>query len=86
MLKSFSHQLKKLFLSLIRLYQNFSPFHWRLFRALFLSDRTCRFRPTCSEYAYQAIQKYGILKGCFLGFKRIIRCHPLTKGGYDPLK
>ena len=47
---------------------------------------SCRFTPTCSEYAYQAIDKYGILKGSWLGLKRLVRCHPFNAGGYDPLK
>lgn len=46
----------------------------------------CKFYPTCSEYTKQAIQKYGTLKGLFLGIKRIIRCNPFSKGGYDPVK
>lgn len=46
----------------------------------------CRFVPTCSEYAYEAIEKYGVLKGGFLSVKRLIRCNPFSKGGYDPLK
>lgn len=46
----------------------------------------CKFYPTCSEYTKQAVEKYGSFKGCFLGFKRIIRCNPFSKGGYDPLK
>jgi uncharacterized protein len=45
----------------------------------------CRFHPTCSQYTYEAIDKYGIFKGCWLGLKRIIRCNPLSKGGYDPI-
>ena len=44
----------------------------------------CKFFPTCSDYTYQAIKKYGLLKGAIKGFKRIIRCHPFNKGGYDP--
>ena len=46
----------------------------------------CKFYPTCSEYTKQAIEKYGALKGTFLGVKRILRCNPFSKGGYDPLK
>ena len=46
----------------------------------------CKFYPTCSEYTKQAIEKYGLLKGIFLGFIRILKCNPFSKGGYDPLK
>ena len=46
----------------------------------------CKYYPTCSEYTKQAIDKYGALKGSFLGIKRILRCNPFSKGGYDPLK
>lgn len=46
----------------------------------------CKYYPTCSEYTKQAIQKYGCIKGIFLGVKRIIKCNPFSKGGYDPLK
>ena len=46
----------------------------------------CKYYPTCSEYTKQAIKKYGFCKGCFLGFIRILKCNPFSKGGYDPLK
>ena len=46
---------------------------------------TCRFVPTCSEYAIQAIKKYGPLKGTYLAIKRILRCHPWGGSGYDPV-
>ena len=46
----------------------------------------CKFYPTCSEYSIQAIEKYGVLKGIFLTIKRILRCNPFSKGGYDPLR
>jgi len=46
---------------------------------------TCRFIPTCSEYALEAVQKYGAVKGSYLAAKRILRCHPFSKGGYDPV-
>lgn len=47
---------------------------------------SCRFTPTCSEYAMQAIQKYGALRGVYLGGRRLLRCHPFHPGGYDPVK
>ena len=46
----------------------------------------CRFQPTCSEYAYSAIEKYGVIKGGILAFWRVLRCTPFSKGGYDPVK
>lgn len=46
----------------------------------------CRFTPTCSEYAAEAIAKYGFLKGSVLGVKRLSRCHPFSEGGYDPVR
>ena len=46
----------------------------------------CKYYPTCSEYTKQAIEKYGFFKGIFLGFIRILKCNPFSKGGYDPLK
>ncbi len=63
-------------LQLIRLYQRFiSP-------AL---PPSCRFTPTCSHYTYEAIERYGVFKGGWLGIKRIARCHPLNPGGFDPV-
>jgi putative membrane protein insertion efficiency factor len=47
---------------------------------------SCRFYPTCSAYFIQALEKYGFFKGSFLGVKRLLKCHPLHKGGYDPLR
>ena len=46
----------------------------------------CRFEPTCSEYAMQAVEKYGALRGTWMGVKRILRCQPLCKGGHDPVR
>ncbi len=45
----------------------------------------CIYRPTCSQYAIEAIEKYGALKGSWLAFKRILRCNPFAEGGYDPV-
>lgn len=67
--------MKKILLFLISLYQKISK----------LTPPVCRFYPTCSEYTKQAIIKYGILKGGWLGIKRISRCHPGNEGGYDPV-
>ena len=46
----------------------------------------CRFEPTCSEYAREAVEKYGALKGSWMGVKRLLRCQPFCKGGHDPVK
>lgn len=50
-----------------------------------LPPNTCRFYPTCSHYAYQAVYKYGALKGGWMGVKRIARCNPFNQGGFDPV-
>ena len=69
--------MRKIFIFLIKFYQKaISPF----------LGRRCRFYPTCSEYTKQAVEKYGALKGSYLGLTRILKCHPFHKGGYDPLK
>ncbi|NCD00648.1 membrane protein insertion efficiency factor YidD [bacterium] len=77
--------LEKLVIFLIRFYQKTLSFDHGLLK-IFYPNGYCRFKPTCSEYTIQAIEKYGIIKGGFKGIKRIIRCNPWNKGGYDPLK
>jgi len=66
---------KIIFLKLIKAYQFFSR----------LTPPTCRFSPTCSQYTYEAVEKFGLLKGLYLGIKRILKCHPYNKGGFDPV-
>ena len=50
-----------------------------------LKPPTCRFRPTCSAYAIEALEKHGALKGTLLAVRRLVRCHPFTEAGYDPV-
>lgn len=69
---------------LIRGYQKLFSFD-HSFWAKYVNYRVCIYHPSCSEYTYQAIDKYGIFKGSYLGFKRILRCNPLSKGGLDPV-
>jgi putative membrane protein insertion efficiency factor len=69
--------MKKVLLWLIDFYRKgISPY----------TPPSCRFIPTCSEYARQAVQKYGALKGSWLALRRLLKCHPFHKGGYDPLE
>jgi len=77
--------MKSLYLILIRFYQKYLSFDTGAFHYLFPSVGTCRFTPTCSQYMYQAVVKYGILHGSFMGLKRFLRCHPGNPGGYDPV-
>ena len=68
--------MKRLLLSMIRFYRLYlSP----------LKPGCCRFIPTCSEYALVAIERFGAAKGTWLAVRRILRCHPFCKGGYDPV-
>jgi len=69
--------MKILITGIIRIYQKIiSP----------LFPPSCRFQPTCSEYAVQAVNKYGVIKGSFKAAYRILRCNPFNKGGYDPVE
>jgi putative membrane protein insertion efficiency factor len=68
--------MRWIFLILIRFYQRFiSP----------LTPPSCIYKPSCSHYAYEAISKYGVLKGGWMATRRILRCHPWGPGGYDPV-
>jgi putative membrane protein insertion efficiency factor len=69
--------VKKILIFLVKAYKKYiSP----------ILPNSCRFYPTCSEYAMGAINKYGVLKGSIKSIYRILRCNPLNKGGYDPVK
>ena len=67
--------MKQLLLFLIRIYRRFSS----------LTPPRCRFYPTCSAYAYEAIERFGVFKGLYLSIKRLLKCHPFCEGGYDPV-
>ncbi len=77
--------VKKAILRFITFYQKTSFFHGYIFRMFFMTDKICRFTPTCSRYTYLTVEKYGAVKGLLLGLRRIVRCHPWNKGGYDPV-
>ena len=68
--------MKNLVIFLIKLYQ-------KLISPLF--PNKCRFMPSCSHYAVEAVYKFGVLKGCFLAIRRIGKCHPFNPGGFDPV-
>ena len=69
--------MTRFFIAVIHGYQTYiSPLH----------RPTCRFQPTCSQYAVEAIEKYGVIKGSGMAIWRILRCNPFCKGGYDPVK
>lgn len=69
--------IQKLPLAIIKFYRNYLSL---------LKLRSCRFYPTCSEYAREALEKHGVVKGLFKSAKRILKCHPFHPGGYDPVK
>ncbi|WP_297435442.1 membrane protein insertion efficiency factor YidD [uncultured Clostridium sp.] len=70
--------MKKVLIAIVNFYRKYlSPLKRR---------GTCIYLPTCSQYAIDAITKYGALKGSFMAIKRILRCHPFHKGGHDPVK
>ena len=72
--------MKKILIAIINFYQKHISC-W-----LEQKNIRCKYYPTCSEYSKQAIEKYGVIKGCLLSIKRILKCNPFSKGGYDQLK
>lgn len=68
--------MKSLVLGSIRLYQH---------SLSVLFTGSCRYYPSCSHYTYEAVERYGSVRGSWMGMRRILRCHPFAKGGYDPV-
>jgi len=78
--------IKKSILLLIKIYQSLFSLVHGLLGMLFPNTRYCKFTPTCSEYGYEAVEKYGVIKGSGLAIKRVLRCNPWTKDiGSDPV-
>lgn len=71
--------------SVIRFYQKTISLDHGIFKKFFPYGY-CRFHPTCSEYAAQALGKYGLIKGMYMSISRLLRCHPWSRGGHDPVK
>lgn len=77
---------KKIELQLIKGYQKTLSLDHGLLGKIYINHRTCKFTPTCSEYGYEVVEKYGVLKGTYLAVKRIIKCNPWAiPGQYDPV-
>ncbi len=72
-------------IQIIKVYQKTLSFDHGIFKYLYPYGY-CRFKPTCSEYAIQALEKYGFIKGGFKAVWRVLRCNPWSKGGHDPIK
>lgn len=78
--------MKKLVLLLIRFYQQTISYDHGLLGKLFPNTRFCRYTPTCSDYGYTAIERFGIIRGGYLAFSRVVRCNPWSKHDhYDPV-
>jgi len=82
--KSMSHVPRVAALAAIRVYQYTLSFDHGPLKNIF-AFWGCRYHPTCSQYSYEAIAKYGVIKGGWLGVKRIFHCNPWSKGGHDPV-
>ena len=76
--------IKTIILFTIKMYQKTISFDHGFVR-FFYPDGFCRFHPTCSDYGYQAVSQYGVLRGGWMALKRILRCNPFSKGGNDPI-
>lgn len=78
--------MRVVLIGLIKIYQKTLSIDSGWLGWFFGGRRVCRFYPTCSQYMVEAIEKFGVLKGLWWGIKRIGRCHPWSKGGFDPVR
>ena len=82
---SFSYYPRYIAIKIIKIYQKILSFDHGIFKYLY-PNGFCRYRPTCSDYAIKSIEKHGFIKGGLKAFKRVLKCNPWSKGGWDPVE
>ena len=84
-MNNFKYYIRLIVLKGVKIYQKTLSFDQGWLK-VFFPGGYCKFQPTCSDYAYLAVEKYGVIKGGIMALGRVLRCNPFNRGGYDPLK